>query len=322
MKSRLVVVGSLLLVTGCASRGAEIAYDDPPVAASRLAEPPRPVEIVRKVEPLPLPGQLKRITAAKADTAKPLDRVVAANVAARVEPVRAQFINAIQEFPYDEGALYQVYTAPGHVTEIVLQPGEELVERPLGAGDTARWIIGDTESGDGAAKRVHVLIKPKRPDLPVNNLVILTKRTCLSLRSACNARDLHGSSLVHLSGRRVVCVGEAQPGGRCGGTVESGLALDQLRFRYSIDGDASAWRPVRAFDDGTKVYIEFPRGIGQGEMPPLFVRGASGEAALVNYRVRDHWYVVDRLFAQAELRLGNDPQQVVRIRRTDARPSA
>ena len=48
-----------------------------------------------------------------------------------------------------------------------------------------RWIIGDTESGTGATKRVHILVKPTRPDL-TSNLVINTDRRTyhLELRSA------------------------------------------------------------------------------------------------------------------------------------------
>jgi type IV secretion system protein VirB9 len=79
---------------------------------------------------------------------------------------------------------------------------------------------------------------------------------------------------------------------------------------------------VRAFDDGSKVYIEFPGRIDQGEAPPLFVVGPDGDNQLVNYRVRRNYYIVDRLFAAAELRLGADPQQVVRISRTDGVASA
>jgi hypothetical protein len=72
----------------------------------------------------------------------------------------------------------------------------------------------------------------------------------------------------------------------------------------------------------TLVYIEFPERIDQGEAPPLFVVGVHGGSELVNYRVRGNYYVVDQLFAAAELRLGANPQQVVRIDRTDAvRPS-
>ncbi|TIO48499.1 MAG: P-type conjugative transfer protein TrbG, partial [Mesorhizobium sp.] len=75
----------------------------------------------------------------------------------------------------------------------------------------------------------------------------------------------------------------------------------------------------RAFDDGSKVYIEFPRRIDQGEAPPLFIVGADGSSELVNYRVRGNYYIVDRLFAAAELRLGTKRQQVIRISRIDGR---
>ncbi len=89
---------------------------------------------------------------------------------------------------------------------------------------------------------------------------------------------------------------------------------------YAITGDNPPWKPVRAFDDGHKVCIEFPRRIDQGEAPPLFVVGADGGSELVNYRMRGNYYIVDRLFAAAELRLGTKPQQVVRITRTDGTP--
>jgi hypothetical protein len=60
---------------------------------------------------------------------------------------------------------------------------------------------------------------------------------------------------------------------------------------------------VRAYDDGSRVYIEFPAGIAQAEMPPLFVVGGDGRSAeLVNYRVRGRHMIVDRLFGAAELR--------------------
>ena len=103
--------------------------------------------------------------------------------------------------------------------------------------------------------------------------------------------------------------------------VETALDIHSLRFRYAIEGDNPPWRPLRAFDDGKKVYIEFPRAIGQGEMPPLFIVGPEGKTSeLVNYRVRSNHMIVDRLFAAAELRLGDGgSERRVRIVRTDGR---
>ncbi|WP_068589212.1 P-type conjugative transfer protein TrbG, partial [Pseudomonas sp. BIOMIG1BDMA] len=99
--------------------------------------------------------------------------------------------------------------------------------------------------------------------------------------------------------------------------VDTGLSLDKIRFRYAVSGSNPPWKPLRAFDDGEKVYIQFPAGIAQGELPPLFVIGAQGDGQLVNYRFRAPYYVVDRLFGAAELRLGGDGGDVVRIERTD-----
>jgi type IV secretion system protein VirB9 len=54
----------------------------------------------------------------------------------------------MQVYPFVDGALYQVYASSGQITDISLQPGEQLVgSGPVAAGDTVRWIIGDTESG-------------------------------------------------------------------------------------------------------------------------------------------------------------------------------
>ncbi len=137
------------------------------VAVAPIIDAPAP-RIVAVPVPLPLPGQLKPLgtSARPAEPASPATRILQANAAARMEPARDGFINAMQVWPFVDGALYQLYTAPSHVTDIALEPGERLVgPGPVAAGDTVRWIIGDTESGTGASKQVHILVKPIRPDI-------------------------------------------------------------------------------------------------------------------------------------------------------------
>ena len=106
--------------------------------------------------------------------------------------------------------------------------------------------------------------------------------------------------------------------------IATDVDLARVNFRYAIEGDRAAWRPLRAYDDGRQVFIEFPRGIGQGEMPPLFIVGPEGDTSeLVNYRIRGHHMIVDRLFAAGELRLGSSKaQKRVRIVRTDGKPAS
>ena len=80
------------------------------------------MQVVELPKPLPLPGQLKPVPGAKAppEPKDPTDRVNQANAAARVQPVRNGFINAMQVYPFSAGALYQVYAAPGQITDIAL----------------------------------------------------------------------------------------------------------------------------------------------------------------------------------------------------------
>src|SRR5215831_7914292 len=82
-------------------------------------------------------------------------------------------------------ALYQVYASPGQITDIALEPGEQLTgSGPLAAGDTVRWIVGDTESGNGDTRRVHIMVKPTRPAIETNLVVNTDRRTYLiELRS-------------------------------------------------------------------------------------------------------------------------------------------
>lgn len=311
-------------------RPPEIAYDDVTVtptvetASPAVGEPgpPRSVQIVEVPTLLPLPGQLMPIPSGRTppEPADPRARVAAANNGARVQPSRAGYVNAVQVYPFSDGALYQVYTAPGHVTDIALQPGEQLVgSGPIAAGDTVRWVIGDTESGTGASRRFHILVKPVRTDLQTNLVVNTDRRTYhLELRSA----DRTYMASVSWSYPQDELLALRSQNAAAAAAASFSPLIENLNFRYRIEGDRPAWRPVRAFDDGRQVYVEFPAGIAQGEMPPLWIIGSDGNSELVNYRVRSRFIVVDRLFGGAELRLGGKRQQRVRIVRTDGNPAS
>ena len=302
-----------------------ISYDDTPHQAVLQPDPPKSVRVVELPKLLPLPGQLKPIPGARTaprDDADPHARVDQANGAARVQPTRAGYINAIQVYPYSDGALYQVYAAPGEITDIALEPGEQLVgSGPVAAGDTVRWIIGDTQSGTGVAKRVHILLKPTRPDL-VTNLIIDTDRRTYHLELRSDDKTYMAAVSWLYAEDQLIALRQQNAAADAATPIATGIDINALNFRYRIEGNDPAWRPLRAFDDGRHVFIEFPAGISQGEMPPLWVIGAQGGAELVNYRVKGNHMIVDRLFAAAELRLGGDPQQKVRIVRTDGRPQS
>jgi type IV secretion system protein VirB9 len=322
---RKAVSAALMMVfAGCATQGKPppvISLDEPSATqAQQVPEPPKPLEVVPVPEPMPLPAQMKPLVESAPVDPEPVDerlRVSRANQEARVAPTREGYVNAIQVWPYSEGALYQVYTSPGRVTAIALQEGEELVA--VSAGDTVRWIVGDTSSGSGATLRVNVLVKPTREGLKTN-MVVTTNRRAYLVELISTPQAWMASASWDYPKDRMLALQKQAREAQAAAPVDAGLSLENIRFRYAITGDSPPWKPLRAFDDGQKVYIQFPGGIAQGELPPLFVIGAQGDGQLVNYRFRSPYYVVDRLFGAAELRLGGSQggkAETVRIERTD-----
>ena len=297
-----LLLSTTILVAGCATA------KPPKMIQARPKEPPK-IEIVVAPEAVPaFQPQLKKLPDAADDAPKPsgIEAIKAANEEARIEAAPDGFINASQLYAFDEGAVYELHAAPGFVSTILLQPGEQLIN--YAAGDTSRWII-DEVLKDG---QTLLLVKPIRAEL-ATNLVITTDKRIYLLEAASHEGSVYNAFIswtypLESLSKQVAAIDSENE--RRADTVVAGVPVEQLNFDYKIDGDQPRWRPVRAFDDGQKVYIEFPEALRTSEAPPLFVTDDSGDNQLVNYRVKNRYYVVDRLFSLAELRLGDT---VVRI---------
>jgi type IV secretion system protein VirB9 len=320
IRTVLILSASSIALVACTGNvpPPEISYDNGDFRQAVVEhDPPKPVRVVAIPVPLPLPGQLQPPPSARTatDSRLPTQRVDAANRAALEEPTTHGYVNAVQVYPFTDSALYRLYAAPEQVTDIALQPGETLSS--VSAGDTVRWVVGDTASGSGADRQVHVLVKPFAAGL-TTNLIVMTNRRSYHLQMQSTDRTSMAAISWTYPQDQLVALRQQNRQADAVAPLAENVALTDLHFRYAITGDRPPWRPIRAFDDGSKVYIEFPSRIDQGEAPPLFVVGPQGRNQLVNYRVRGNYYIVDRLFAAAELRLGEKPQQVVRISRSDA----
>jgi len=240
--STIAIAATLM---GCASQSTPppVIPLDEPVMAQPLPEPPNPVEVVAVPQVLPMPSQMKPLPAAqdKPPVSEPVDerlRVSRANEEARMAPTREGYVNAIQVWPYTDGALYQVYAAPGRVTVIALQAGEELVT--VAAGDTVRWIVGDTSSGAGDALRVSVLVKPIRSSLKTNLVITTSRRTYLIELTSTEKAWMASVSWDYPKDRMLALQRQAQAA-QAIAPVDTGLSLEKIRFRYAISGSNPSW---------------------------------------------------------------------------------
>ena len=216
-------------------------------------------------------------------------------------------------FPYLESSIYEVYTAPDRMTSIELQPGEHLTTdngRPK-AADTVQWVADTVTAGEGPSQRTLILVKPILTGIETNMLIPTNRRVYhLLLRSDSQSyMPLVGFSYPYEEAQEREAAEVAK---RQEEAVKEHVAVlpEQLSFRYAVKGDAVTWKPARVFDDGQKTYIEMSPSVKSSEAPALFVMEGA-DPLLVNYRVKGDFYIVDRLFDRAQLRIGKQSVDIV-----------
>ncbi|MCS4309502.1 type IV secretion system protein VirB9 [Rheinheimera pacifica] len=308
------------------------------------AKPLKPEVIIREVPvhvPVPVQGQLMVLEGKGGENLKSKGGKSAATnndselaqskllnstmETATYRPAEQQFFNAIQMYEFMDGALYTVYGAVNNVTDIRLEPGEKMIGQPAG-GDTVRWVMGRNVSGSGAGAVEHIIVRPRFPNLQTNLTIYTDRRTYYirlhsfneSYMAAVSWNYPHSIGLVSQDAFSHAKM-QAQ-GGKKEDEFESAgvgyLDPETLNFSYEIKNmkGKPSWRPVRAYDNGHKTFIQFPDSITTGELPVLFIVTPDKQNIIANYRTIGRYFVLDRLFDKAELRIGTkNKSEIVHI---------
>ena len=202
-----------------------------------------------------------------------------------------------------------VVCAPLHVCMVELEPGEKIIGEPH-IGDSVRWEIAPTASGSGQDATPILVIKPRISGLDTT-MVVPTDRRAYYIRLQSKPaeyvarvaftypEDLNRQWQVFLAKQH-----EQEQHEKTQRVAElPNNAIENLYWKYAIKGGSSSTRPVHVMDDGVKTYIQMPQEAIHRELPVLVVKTADG-SEMVNYRVKDNIYIVDRLFDRAALLLG------------------
>ncbi|MCV0415741.1 MAG: TrbG/VirB9 family P-type conjugative transfer protein [Brevundimonas sp.] len=280
------------------------------VAAEAAPAPPRFRE--RRSEPAPPRPAAEAPAQAPAQTGRPA--IAAANRSARAASSADAFVGGVQMFGWREGRVYEVWTAPLRVTTLTLAPGETVTAKA--AGDTVRWQIGESRSGAGGTARSHVLIKPLQSGLETN-LVLTTSQRVYLLTLRSGEADAFNAAVAWDYGPEGLIADSGSPGlPPVDVTAVTPQGPLDARYRIEPRGRAPRWAPTAVFNDGVRTFITLASEAANDEAPSLFVR-TEGELQLVNYRLADGLLIVDRVFDEAELRLGDRRPRIVRIRRLE-----
>lgn len=221
---------------------------------------------------------------------------------------------AAVRFFYQDGGLYKIYCKEGFLTDIQLQPGEEITA--IMGGDTSRWTIDRAQAGDGTgAMRWHVYIKPQRSGIETN-IVIATNKRSYQIQAVSVNWFVPIVSWTYPQEEKMAIFRAKQKEQQLADNaiLTAASSYDSLNFNYRIKDGKKSWAPKMVYDDGVKTYIKMPDSIASNELPVLFVRSGK-KLTMVNYRYKNGTFIVDRLFNEAELRVSQkDTVRIVKER--------
>lgn len=203
-------------------------------------------------------------------------------------------------FTYHPGSLYRVYTKTGYITDIQFQAGEEILY--VAGGDSERWMMQKAKSGSDEGDLWHLYIKPVESGIETNLVMTTTRRSYQILLNS----DKWFNPIV-----KWMYPDEKKANQLQEERVEKAVKYRKMNFDYTISGKKYSWTPKTVWDNGEKTFIKMPQSMSNSEAPVVFVRSGS-RLVMVNHRLVDGCFVIDKLFNQAELHNG---KEIVRIGR-------
>ena len=235
------------------------------------------------------------------------------------------------------------------VCDIGLEVGE--VIDSVNLGDAARWDVQQARVGEPGFLTEHLVIKPLDTELRTTMFIATNRRAYMIelVSDDTDAMSKVGFLYPNSAGGARAGDGDRRRATDARGTPRGDVALlpppdparegpavvvrdtapvgdevvaGNLDFGYRIGSADVPWRPIRAYDDGRRTFIDLDRDrVASAELPVLLVNDTDRRGGMINYRYDTERarFVVDGLFDSASLVLGKGGRgKKVRIRRVGA----
>lgn len=199
-------------------------------------------------------------------------------------------------YEYSRGESYDVYAAPGFISDVQLKPGEQITGITI--GDAVSWSV---ETRLAADKTWHVYIKPLQLGV-VTNMIINTDSHYYSLRLIA---DSDYSPVVSWT-----YPGEAREEYSPQGISMEVESVQDINFDYRVSGKYS-WTPESVFDDGFKTYLVLPEGKAARYTPVIFQK--RGDVLLnMDYRIVNDTIILGRVCNEIYMVTSNTERVVIK----------
>ena len=209
-----------------------------------------------------------------------------------------------QYLDYESGGSNIIFVKPGFKTDILLPAGDKL--QRITCGDRQRFDIKTYY--DKSDLRWHVYVQPYQHDV-TTNVIISTDRHTFQAK-------LETTELLKPFVRWDV------PDDVYAGYKDRNVVMDvenvkDLNFDYDHNGKLSAaWAPLNVFDDKHwNTYLSFEKNILQRINPVILGKSEDGTMVIVPYEKRGDIIVMNKVYKEFDVRVGDHITNYVRTAR-------
>jgi type IV secretion system protein VirB9 len=219
--------------------------------------------------------------------------------------VPLKYVNGMMFYPWDETFVYEIYCQPYRMTDIRLEPGEQVLEMPFFSEEKV-WEIGAGVSRKNGQDVQHFFVKPTYANLTTSMIIITDRRVYHLMLKSYKDTFMVMVQWEYPASMPFTVKAEAM-NRRIQELSGDPLAVNPefLSFDYKMSYSLfkkPAWIPLRVYDDGKKTYIELDEKMLHMESPVIFNR----RNERINYRVKKNLVIIDELIEKITLRRGKE----------------
>jgi len=181
-----------------------------------------------------------------------------------------------------------------------------------------RWQFSPSQSMKNGQAVAHIVVKPSQPGISTNLVIHTDRRTYnLDFTSSEGTQYLRGVAFSYQTNDLTYLFTNSNNKKKSEKELEDkmqvnnfDIELEDMYTKYNIINAAKVdWSPEAVFDDGNKTYIRMPSRFSE---TPAFYIVLSKRETLTNFRVKGRYYIVDRLFDKAYMKVGSRRVAIVR----------
>lgn len=242
-------------------------------------------------EPLEQP-KLKGKDAAKKSTAE-------------ATQVPTKWTAGTMHYDFDPDFTYEVYCQPYRVTDLLLEPGEQVIEMPF-LSEEKVWEIGAGVSRQGNVDTQHFFLKPAYSGLITAFIIITDRRVYHFLLKSFKDCYMTQVKFSYPNTMPFTLKMDAMKENVSRLTKETvGIDPRYLSFDYKMRYSLFRkpyWLPVRVYDDGAKTYIVMNETVLHMTSPVLF----NHKNERINYSVDRTLIIIPELIEKVTMRVGKE----------------